>query len=183
MDDYIELSSNPKVADLFKAAPRQLTAELRLLELLLRDSLSSYGTVWKMILGQYGFAAFFAVVLLFTPETPVYLPVGCMGYGLLFHAGVLVFKYRFYGKIRFLVANGVIRTVRVLQNDINWHSQVNNTPQRIIRYELDGQECEFKTYVHVIADELAGATPVLMHPKLKYMIPLSFLANYSMRKR
>ncbi len=182
MDEYGELSSSPKVADLFKPAPRQLTSELQLLELLIRDSLSTYRSSWMMILAQYGVAVFFGVVLLLIPQTPVYWLVGCMGYALLFHAGVLVFKYRFYRKIRFLVANGVIRTVLVLQNDINWSTQVNDTPQRIIRYELDGQECEFKTYVHVIADEFAGATPVLMHPKLKYLIPLSFLANYSMRK-
>ena len=178
-----DLLSHSKVSDLLKPPPRALTQALLQAERLIRNSTSSYATIWIMILAQYAGMGFFALVLFLTPDTSVFLPLGCLLFAVLFHIGALFFKYRYYRKIRNLIVHGRVRTITVIENSIVWTTQVNDTPQRLIRYELDGTGGHLKIYNHAMADEFVGETQVLLHPQIKLLIPITFLIKYKIESK
>ncbi len=172
----------PRVTDLLMHPPRDMTPQLLDAEKLIQHSTSNYSKIWQVILGQYVFMGLFAILLFALPKIPVAVPVGFMSYAVVFNLVAMLFKRRHYRRIRRLVVHGDVVTITVHENLTNWSTQVNDTPQRIIVYDIDGEIRKYKLYDHNMADAFDGPTPVLIHPDLKFIIPVAFLENNKISK-
>jgi hypothetical protein len=180
MNNSKDISEHPVNMILSKDPPRDYNSTLKSLEQLILSATSFYSNIWITILGQYVFSAFFALIIFFLPDPPLtsYILGALLAYPVIFHFITVMFKKRHLRKIRFLLINGRVQSISVLDNLINYSRLVNDAPQRIICYEADGKRSEFKTYDHVMADEFYGMTPVLIHPRSKFIIPVSYLVKY-----
>lgn len=167
-----------KVADIAKVPPRKLTPDLKSLEKLGLDLNPRFSNtkIWPLIIVNYMSWGFFAVLMFFVEETLA--AIIFIALALLVHFIVDFLQRRRMRQIRFLLVNGHAKLSTVLSNKINWGSQMNNAPQRVIELTVDGHKKTFNTYDHDLADEFNGETVVLYHPESKWILPINYFIKY-----
>lgn len=166
-----------KINDLRKDPPREITPELYSLVKLGVDLQPTFSRLWMPIVSMYVGASIFGIIFLITD-----LITGTIisyGIAILAHVIMLLFKYRRIKQIKFLLIHGLLKQITILNDRINWSTQVNDTPQRILELKIDEEIKTYKTYDHELANEFRTGVDVLYHPKSKWILPLNYFAKYT----